>query len=153
MNDRTLPSSLGLPANVDVDFAVWAEHQIELLRARNFDALDVDLLVQELESLVANDRRELGNRLVILLLHLLKCQFQSARKSRSWVGSIAEQRDQLGALFDKSPSLKPLVPELMERCYARAVKRAVAETMLPKSAFPAMNPYSVEQILDDDFAP
>ena len=153
MNDFTLPPSLDGNSDIDRDFAVWAEHQIQLLRARNFEAIDIEHLVQELESLVANDRRELGNRLVILLLHLLKCQFQPARKSRSWLGSIAEQRDQLEDLFAKSPSLKPLVREVLGRCYERAVKRGVAETGLPKAAFPPSTPYSVEQILDDDFLP
>lgn len=153
MNDILLPSSLARMPDVDTDFALWAEHQIRLLRARNFEALDVEQLIVELESLEANDRRELGNRLVILLMHLLKCQFQPSRKSRSWRATIAEQRDQLEGLFEKSPSLRPLVPEVLGRCYARAVKRAVRETDLPPSTFPVTNPYTPDQVLDDDFIP
>ncbi|NML62343.1 DUF29 domain-containing protein [Massilia sp. RP-1-19] len=139
--------------DVDTDFAVWAGHQIGLLRARSFQELDVEHLIEELESLVANDRRELRNRLVVLLIHLLKCQFQATRKSRSWLGTIAEQRDQLDGLFEKSPSLRHLVPEVLAGCYAPAVKRAVSETGLPAAAFPVSNPYSPAEVLDDDFVP
>ena len=153
MNYLMLPSLSAEVLDVDTDFALWAEQQIRLLRARDFHALDVEHLIGELESLVGNDRRELANRLVILLMHLLKCQFQPSRKSRSWRATIAEQRDQLEGLFEKSPSLRTLVPEVLARCYARAVKRAVRETDLPHSTFPLTNPYTPADVLDDDFMP
>ena len=153
MNDLKLPSSVDEMPDIDTDFAVWAEHQIGLLRARNFQELDVEHLIEELESLVANDRRELRSRLVVLLIHLLKCHVQADRKSRSWLGTIAEQRDQLDDLFEKSPSLRPLVPEVLAGCYVRAVKRAVIETGLPTAAFPVSNPFSQAEVLDDDFVP
>jgi hypothetical protein len=153
MNDLKLPASVDEMPDIDTDFAVWARRQIALLRARNFQELDLEHLIEELEGLVANDRRELRSRLVVLLIHLLRCQFQPARKSRSWLGTIAEQRDQLDDLFGKSPSLRPLVPEVLAGCYARAVKRTAAETGLPTAAFPVINPFSPAQVLDDDFVP
>lgn len=149
MNDLKLPASV----DIDTDFAAWAEHQVRLLRARNFQELDVEHLIEELESLVANDRRELRSRLVVLLIHLLKCQFQAIRKSRSWLATIAEQRDQLDDLFETSPSLRSLVPEVLPGCYARAVRRAAIETGLPTAAFPVSNPYSLAEMLDGDFLP
>lgn len=153
MNDLKLPVRVDEMPDIDTDFAVWAERQIRLLRARNFQELDLAHLIEELESLVANDRRELRSRLDVLLIHLLKCQFQAARKSRSWLGTIAEQRGQLDSLFEKSPSLKPLVAEVLPGCYARAARRAAIETGLPISAFPASNPFSQAEVLDDDFVP
>ena len=153
MNDLKLPAPVDEVPDIDMDFAVWAGRQIALLRTRNFQELDLEHLIEELESLVANDRRELRSRLVVLLIHLLKCQFQPTRKSRSWLGTIAEQRDQLDDLFGKSPSLRPLVPEVLAGCYDRAVKRAAAETGLPTAAFPVANPFSPAQVLDDHFLP
>lgn len=153
MNDLKLPARMDRMPGVDTDFAVWAERQIGLLRGRNFQELDLEHLIEELESLVANDRRELRSRLVILLIHLLKCRFQAARKSRCWLSTIAEQRDQLAGLFEKSPSLKPFVPEVLADCYARAVRRAAIETGLPIAAFPLANPFSPAEVLDDDFVP
>ncbi|HZV64171.1 MAG TPA: DUF29 domain-containing protein, partial [Telluria sp.] len=68
------------------DLALWYDRQIALLRARRFDELDVENLIQELEYFVGKDRRELASRLRVLLMHLLKCQLQPQRVSRSWLG-------------------------------------------------------------------
>jgi hypothetical protein len=42
-------------------------------------------------SLLRSEKRELVNRLVILLLYLLKWEFQSERRSNYWRLSIKEQ--------------------------------------------------------------
>ena len=39
------------------DFYVWALAQADLLRARRFDALDLDNLIQEVEGLADTKRR------------------------------------------------------------------------------------------------
>ncbi len=52
------------------------------------------------------DRRELLSRIVILLAHLLKWQYQPAHRSNSWRGSIVEQRYQIEKQLEDSPSLK-----------------------------------------------
>jgi hypothetical protein len=54
------------------DLNLWVEITISQLKARNFDELDIDNLIEELEGLSGRDRRELKQRLTTLLEHLLK---------------------------------------------------------------------------------
>jgi hypothetical protein len=135
------------------DLALWYARQAELLRERRFDQLDLDNLIDELEAALGNLRRELGSRLEILLIHLLKCEFQRQRVSRSWLSTLDEQRSQIAKLLEENPSLRPSAMEVAAKVYPLAVRRAATQTGLPRSAFPPANPYSKDQMFDFDFVP
>ena len=64
------------------DTYTWAKEQAALLRAGRLEALDVANLIEELDAMGARERRELVNRLVVLLVHLLKWQHQPDRRGR-----------------------------------------------------------------------
>jgi hypothetical protein len=81
-------------------------------------------------------RRELKNRLRILLAYLLKWEAQPKRRSRSWAATIAEQRDQIEALLEENPSLWLGLDELARRVYPRAVRLASIDARLSRPAFP-----------------
>ncbi|WP_250123814.1 DUF29 domain-containing protein [Chroococcidiopsis sp. CCMEE 29] len=51
----------------DQDYCLWLETTVKLLRERRFEALDLDSLVEEIEGLAKADKRDLRNRLTILL--------------------------------------------------------------------------------------
>ncbi|MES2756171.1 MAG: DUF29 domain-containing protein [Pseudomonadota bacterium] len=135
------------------DLAMWYQRQADLLRARRFDELDLDNLIEELEVAVGNLRRELNSRLRVLLMHLLKCQFQHDRISGSWRGTLLEQRGEIADLITENPSLGPGLMQAAAKVYPRAVHGAATETGLPRAAFPATNPYSRDQLLDFDYMP
>jgi hypothetical protein len=137
----------------DEDFVRWAERQVAVLHARDVAALDVDNLIEELEGQVRSSKRELRHRLRVIIVHLLKCQHQPQRKSRSWSVTLIEQRGSIQSLLSESPSLRRLLSEYAEDEYALALRRAAAETNLDESAFPPALPYSPEQLLDKGFEP
>ncbi len=87
----------------DTDLLAWAERQAAHLRAGQLDRLDVEHLIEELEAMAGKLRRELKNRLRVLLAHLLKWQAQPKRRSRSWAATIAEQRDQIDCTAGGEP--------------------------------------------------
>lgn len=137
----------------DTDFLVWTSAQIELLRAKQFDRLDLDNIIEELESMARAERREFKHRIEQLIMHLLKCKLQPDHISGSWLGTITEQRHSITDLMEEMPSLKPQLDAYITRSYAHAVARAADETPLPKSAFPATMPFTKEQLLDPDYLP
>lgn len=137
----------------EVDFAVWIDQQAALLRARQFDTLDLDNLIEEVESMGSSQHDELKHRLYRLLVHLLKCQFQPDHKTSSWKATIYEQRTRILRRLEMSPSLARLVQEYADEEYGRAVIKASLETHLPRSTFAPANPYTREQLLDDDYVP
>lgn len=147
------PTATVEPADIERDFAQWIDEQAELLRVRDFERLDLIHLVEEIEAMGENLKRELGSRLEVLMLHLLKCEFQPARKSSSWTETIDEQRSQIIRLLKQSPSLKRPFDEYAHDAYRTAVNRASRTTGLAKSMFPKDLPYTREQLLDGDFVP
>lgn len=136
-------------AEYDADFVSWTRHQAELLRTGQFDRLDVDNLIDEVESLGKRDRRELFSRTTVLIAHLLKWHYQTDKRSRSWQSTIIEQREQVDLVLDDSPSLRPVLQTEFGRLYRRAVERAARETELPENTFPVECPYSIEDVLGD----
>ena len=141
------------PADYESDFVLWIDRQVELLRAKQFEQLDLENIIDEMESMGKSMRRELKSRLGVLVLHLLKCQFQPEEKSSSWLGSIHEQRTQVLDLLEQNPSLSREVAQGAARAYRLARQGAALETGLPVSTFPDENPYSGDQLLDTDFFP
>ena len=134
----------------DEDLLAWTERQVAHLRAGQLERLDVEHLIEELDAMAGKLRRELKNRLRILLAHLLKWQAQPKRRSRSWAATIAEQRDQIEALLEENPGLRQHLDEIARSAYPRAVRLAAIESGLPRHTFPPELPYVMEQILGDD---
>ena len=137
----------------EADFYAWTQEQARLLRERQWTSLDLDSLVEEIETLGRQERQELVNRLGVLLGHLLKWQYQSENRSNSWKATIREQRRRILRLLDSSPSLQPYLEEALQLGYEDGVDLAVRETNLPDLTFPSTCVYSLEQALDAEFLP
>ena len=153
MNDLKIPSPAMASPGYEEDLVVWMERQIELLRMRKFEQLDLENLLEELEGMVRSERRGLRSRLEVVMLHLLKYQFQPARRTRSWLATLGEQRRKIALMLEDSPSLRGTLCDYMDAGYPSVVKRAASQTGLRPAVFPASCPYTVEQLLDEDFLP
>ncbi len=137
----------------DKDYLAWTESQVLLLRSGRTNELDVENIAEELEDMGRSEWRELENRLEVLLMHMLKWDYQPRRRSRSWQGTIVEQRNAITRLLRRSPSLRRNLAATVRAVYPDAVRRAVAETGLPISAFPLAMPYMLDEVLGADAAP
>jgi hypothetical protein len=134
------------------DFHQWAHNQAAAIRDRRWQDIDIENLAEEVESVGNQERRELANRLAVLIGHLLKWQYQPTKRSASWEITIKAQRKAVEKLLQRNPSLKPyLMEEAIEDVYLDALALAVTETGL--ETFPDDCPYAIEQILDEAFFP
>ena len=133
------------------DFNLWTEQTIAALKSGDLQALDLDNLIEEIEAMTCSDKREIFNRLKVLIMHLLKCQYQ--KKTNSWIKTINEQRDQIELVLADSPSLRPYLTSTLEEIYKKAKRDAVTETKLTPEAFPTNCPFTEEQILDSEYFP
>jgi hypothetical protein len=137
----------------DTDFHEWALHNAELLRTGRLREADVAHIVEELEGLSINERRELQRRLRVLLMHLLKWSIAAGDRSASWQATIDVQRADIEDLLEQSPSLRRLVPDLMNRVYARAASEAVREMGLLQNPFSAQCPSHRSRSWTQRFSP
>jgi Domain of unknown function DUF29 len=89
------------------DLVAWLDDTALKLKQRQFDEIDIDNLIEEIEGLAGRDRRELKNRLIVLLSHLIKRLYVDLPDDyRGWELTIREQRRQLSDLLEQSPSLQ-----------------------------------------------
>jgi hypothetical protein len=137
----------------DEDFVLWLNRTARLLRDGRLDELDIEHLVEEIEAMAGNQRRELKSRLRVLLTHLLKWGWQRTKRSKSWKVTAANQRAELRDLLGQSPSLKRQVAEAIAESYEDALRQASLQTGLPRETFPLRCPFTPEQILDQEFFP
>ena len=144
---------LKLKTLYDTDFNLWVEAQAAALREQRTEDIDLPNLIEEIEDLAKRDKRALRSHLQVLLLHLLKWQFQPSKRSNSWRTSIANARIEIEDILSDSPSLKTYLPAISDKAYANAKTLASTETGLEIASFPEKPPCKLSQALDADFLP
>lgn len=137
----------------DTDFYAWTQQQATLLRDEEFAELDIHNLIEEIEAMGRSEKRELASRLQVLLMHLLKWQFQTELRCRSWQNTIRTQRNDLSRLLADNPSLRGTVSEVIAQVYPDAVFDAIEETGVLAATFPSVCPYKATEVLDRTFLP
>ena len=135
------------------DFYAWAIHNAQLLRDGKLSEVDIENVAEEIESMGKSEKRELANRLAVLISHLLKWQFQTTKRSKSWAVTIKDQRIDLIDLLDESPSLKKELEQKFKHVYGKSVGLASEETGLDETTFPIACPFNLTQCLDHNFFP
>ncbi|MFP4009826.1 MAG: DUF29 domain-containing protein [Spirulinaceae cyanobacterium] len=119
--------SINLNANTqklyDRDFVEWCEVTVSQLKAKKFESLDIDNLIEEIAGLANGDKRELKNRLTVLLAHILKRVYlDSPQNFRGWELTIREQRRQIQNILTDSPSLQSYLEDILETVYQDALE-------------------------------
>lgn len=126
------------------DETAWLEETADRIAAGAYGDLDYDNLREYLTDMAKRERREILSRLIVLIAHHLKWQYQPAMRSVSWQLTIAEQRQLLSFEFDESRVLRNHAEDVLERAYKEAVEMAALETKLPKATFPKSSPLTAE---------
>lgn len=150
------PAEIGgspLSTTYETDFYAWANEQAALLRAGKLAEADIEHIAGEIESMGKAEKRELVNRLTVLLLHLLKWRFQPKWRGSSWETRIKIQRIQTREHMEDNPSLKANLTEYLSSAYRVARLEAADETKLAETTFPPNCPWIFEQAMDPEFWP
>ncbi len=140
------------PSLYEQDETAWLEQTADLVAQRRFDEIDRQHLWEYLSDMARRDKREVFSRLVSLLAHLLKWEYQPEQRSNSWRGTILEQRRELRQLLE-SGTLRRHAGEVLPRAYQEAVEQAAAETGLAEGTFPPEQSLSLEETLGPEKGP
>jgi hypothetical protein len=112
----------------DQDFALWIEATVKQLKSEDFSQVDLENLIEEVESLGRKDKRELENRLTTLFEHALKrCYVPLPDCYRGWEVTLKRTQKKLKKVLRDSPSLKNYFTEVLVDCYRDAVDNIIDE--------------------------
>jgi hypothetical protein len=133
------------------DFYVWTQETAALIAAGKWHEIDQVLLADEVAGLGRDDQREMARRVQRLLKELLLWWALPGERKGNWASAIIEERARLEDIVKDSPSLKAQLGEVLATEYRWA--RSKAQDQTPGHVFPEACPFTVEQVLDDDFLP
>jgi len=136
----------------DRDFALWALGQARALREGRFDAVDREILSNELERMVSRERNEINQRLEALTVQLLMWTVQPAMRTEPFRALIVEQRSSIDSLLRSSPSLLVPIKNALPRTYAAALDTA-AQAGIARTLFPPEPVFTLDQLIDRAFWP
>lgn len=135
----------------DQDFALWVNDTVKQLKERDFEGIDWENLIDEVESLGTRDKRELKNRLITLFEHALKRQyFPLSDCYRGWEVTIKRTQSNLRDILQDSPSLRNYLQTILANCYIEALENMRLEY---DALFPDFCPFSnnLDGLLTDRF--
>jgi hypothetical protein len=121
----------GNAPSYEEDFVAWLEDQARRARRGEAGELDLDNIAEKLEGMARSDRREIRNRLIVLLIHLLKYSAQPRRRSSGWLATIAEDLKSLSVAPSDEQRLT-----ILRRVIGRMHEAAQLERFWRKRAHP-----------------
>ena len=140
----------------DTDYNLWVMETVDQLKNKNFDAIDLENLIEEVSDLSRRDKKKLKSLLRNLLEHLLKLkywEFEITQNQGHWKREIRNFRKQIKDELENSPSLKGYLLEIFDKCYQDAREMVSDKSQLPINAFPEALIGTMEQVLDENWLP
>lgn len=135
------------------DYYQWIQETVKLLEQRNFQELDLDNLIEEIQDLALNEKQTIESNLIVVLKLLLKWQYQPEQQSGEIKASIRQHRYQIRDDLKVSSSLKTHLSEIWLESYQEARLQAADETNLAVEIFPEQCPFTIESVLNTDYLP
>jgi hypothetical protein len=144
------------------DFYAWCAYEANNLRVQRPALIDWAGLAEELEDMGQSIKHSLTSHLARILEHLLKLRYETsplerANRERGWKVDLAKHRDDAADILGDSRTLRNQLRDFVTKAYPRARRYAGTEMVNLKdpwrNVFPAECPWSIDEILDDDFFP
>ncbi len=141
------PEEKSLEELYEKDFYKWTSTQSKLLRRGEYSKLDIQNLIEEIESLGRSEKRTLRSYLTNLMMHLLKIKYQPNKHTKSWDLSVRNSRIEAKRQLTENPSLKSKITKIVEEAYLSAVIAAAFETGLDEEIFPKECPWNIKDLI------
>ena len=135
------------------DYYLWLEKTVEILKSGKLERLDLENSIEEIESLGRSEKRAVVSFLKQLIKHLLLYNYWDTERKwsgRGWLEEISNFRFELSQYLD-SKTLRNYADRELSNIYNKARKEAILNSNM--NNIPVNCPYSIEQILDENFIP
>lgn len=143
------PSTQPLSSLYESDETAWLESMSRLAAEHRVEELDLENLSEYLADMARRDRREVVSCLTALLTHLLRWEYQTEQRSGGWKSTILEHRHELIDICE-SETLRNHARESLPLAFERARRLTAIETERELSTFPAVCPFTLEEILEEE---
>ncbi len=137
----------------ELDYLAWYETTLEQVKNNQLNELDLDSLSEVLENLVRDTKKSGESYLKQIIIRLLLIEYWESERinHRHWAAEIMNFRDELD--IDMTTNLRKHLSKEKDNNYRKAVKYVMTKTGLNKPIFPDQCPYTLEQLLDDNWFP
>lgn len=140
----------------DSDYQLWLERTVTTLKNKNFENLDLNNLIEEIESLGRSEKRAISSYLMRLCEHLLKIGYWESERGqclRGWKVEVRNFRLEILEELDASPSLAVFLEEVFVKQYKNARKLFLDASDLNPHRIPESPDFTLEQALDENWFP
>jgi hypothetical protein len=140
----------------DADYQLWLSHTVAQLKARDFSNLDLENLIEEIESLGRSEKHAISSYLMRLCEHLLKIKYWEAEREvcfRGWKLEVRNFRLLIQEELEASPSLNSFLHDVFAKQYRNGRKLFLDVSDLSEKLIPEEPDFTLEQALDEDWLP
>ena len=136
----------------EIDDYLWIQETVKLLKETRFNELDLENLIEELEDLGSEKKLAVQSLLQQIIRHLLLLEYWDTEYERNrnhWESEIFSFRTQINDRMTKNfhNYLRENLPSIYQKSRKYVEKKSGLDT------FPQICPYSLEQLLDEDWFP
>ncbi len=131
------------------DLNLWLEEIATSIKNRDFENMDWDGLLEEIEDMGASEKRALRSYTRRLIDHILKLKYWDSEKyynQKHWEREVVNFRYEIRQILKESPSLKNYLQQNYQDWYVNSVKAMQREFAIPDDNF-----VSVEIIMSEDY--
>jgi hypothetical protein len=140
----------------DADYQLWLDQTVVQLRSHSFSSLDLENLIEEMESLGRSEKHAVSSYLRRLCEHLLKVKYWETERDnclRGWKLELRNFRLEIQAYLEASPSLKSFLEGNFAKQYKNGRKLFLEASELNSELVPQEPDFTLEQALDEDWLP
>ncbi|WP_299228142.1 DUF29 domain-containing protein [Sulfurihydrogenibium sp.] len=147
------------------DFYKWITENVQLLKNKDFDLVDWENVIVELESMGRSELSSAISFMTLILEHLYKYEHfrDNNTMGNGWIKSILNSRYRLIKIFDKNPSLEKKAEESIQEAWEDSIKKMITWFKYPENHhlakkyfgkipteqdFLKICPYTFQQILE-----
>ncbi|MGB5972772.1 MAG: DUF29 domain-containing protein [Nodosilinea sp.] len=151
--DSTMNEVSIKPASLyDTDYQLWVDQTVSKLKSRDFGDLDLENLIEEIESLGRSEKHAISSYLMRLCEHLLKIKYWESERElclRGWKREVLNFSLQIQEDLEASPSLKAFLQNVFFKQYKNGRKLFLNASELTSKLIPEEPDLTLEQALDE----
>jgi hypothetical protein len=122
----------------DRDFNLWVEETLKAIKNRDFENMDWDNLLDEIDDMGKSEKRSLESYLQRLIEHILKLRYwesERSRNSKHWQSEIINFRNLIKRLLKRNPSFNRYMDNVYQELFQDAIARLEIEFEIPSNCF------------------